>query len=268
MREFLYLNESLVDQFLAQVEDGLWEEQQEREKRTGDKKGGGSIGAKGLKVEGSMGSGREIEESRTRRQTPESRFNRLAKLAPELPDGEFLQIEDDTRDLYGILKPGLLIATECYVDIPSVGRAVAKIEEVKGLVDFMTIFGSERLDPGAQEAIDGISAFAERAGGDIICTGEIGDDLPILVFKLKSEYLRVDVSDLEGDAVILANVHRKWPEGDSYPILTVPGLDVMSRKDRRKMKATAKKTDTEDNDVFLEGPGITLSVVAIFRGAL
>jgi hypothetical protein len=265
MREFLYLNEVLVDQFLAQVDDGLWDEQQERERRTGERKGGGSVGIKPVKVDGKLGSERESEQSRTRRQTPESRFNRLANLVSDTPDDRPIKIDADVTNAYSQLSPGRLASVECYVDVPSIGRAIAQADQMQGLLDLMTTFAPDQVSAADREAIQGIGTIAQNMSNDVICTGEVDEEMPTFVFRLARKFLRVEMGELEGEAIVFGNVHRKWPEGDSYPILAVPGLDLMSRADRRKMKANAKKED-EEVDLQIEGPGITLSPVAVFRG--
>lgn len=114
----------------------MYDEESEREKVSGDRKGGGSVGISGAKVEGSLGRTRESELSRTRKQTPESRFNRLARLAADLPEEEFIEISSETNGIYGELIPGRLIAAECYLDIPSIGRVFANPEQVEGVFQY------------------------------------------------------------------------------------------------------------------------------------
>jgi hypothetical protein len=115
VREFIYLNNALVDQFLAQLEDGLYDEQQEKEKNTGDRKGGASFGMSGAKIEGNLGSGNETERSRTRRQTPESRFNRLADLVVTLPEDEHVTIDETSTGFFAAVRPGRLVTAGCYM---------------------------------------------------------------------------------------------------------------------------------------------------------
>jgi hypothetical protein len=266
VREFLYLNDDLVNQFLAQAEGGLYDEEAERERAAGDRHGDISLKVGPAVAGGSRRSGVDSEVSRTRRQTPESRFNRLALLLPELPEKEYLYFEPGGGNLYSLATPGRLLTTECYVDTPSVGRLLAQSEQLSGLADLMRMFNADGVDAKTEEALSGFSALSNIVGSDVICTGEIDDDLPVLVFKLLKKFLRADLGALEGEAIILGNIHRKWPEGQRYPLITVPGLDLMSRADRRRLQATTKSDDS--NDMTIDGPGLTLSVVAVYRGSV
>lgn len=83
-------------------------------------------------------------------------------------------------------------------------------------------------------------------------------------FKLNDGGLRVDLGDLEGDAVVVGKVEKTWTEGKTYPLLSLPGLNLMNREARRKMeKEVSAAPETAENS--LEGPAATLSVIAIFR---
>jgi hypothetical protein len=261
VREFLYLNESLVDQFLAQAEDGLYDEVAERERSVGGRKAGGSIGGYGARAEAGVSRDRESELSRVRRQTPESRFNRLAHLAEQLSESEYVEVSAADDHIYPVLTAGRLLAAECYVDVPSVGRVLAQPEQVEALFDVMKSFAADQLSDQDQTAMAGIAKLAGSMGGAIVGTGEIRESAPTLIFKLQKQYLRVDdLGDLEGDAVVFGRVARRWPEGESYPILAVPGLNMMSRGERRRMGEAP-----DDSDMTVPGPGATISVVAIYR---
>lgn len=265
MREFLYLNPELVNQFLAQAEDGLYDEQSEREKTTGDRKAGASLGVSGAKAEGGIGRAQESELSRTRRQTPESRFNRLAKLAATLPEDEFSEINPESENIYSLLEPGRLVAVDCYLDIPSIGRIFAEPGQVEGVFQMMKLFAPEQLDAESEKMIEGIKALSGGSGNAIVGTGEVDEGQPIVVFKLDKLNMRVStVDDLEGEVTVFGTVARRWPEGESYPILAVPGLGMLSRKERREMQKSGKPTAPE-GDAVVPGPGASISVVAIYR---
>src|SRR5688572_29598659 len=79
LRRFLYLNESLTDEFLAQLEGGLYSE--ESQTVTDTKERGGSLGGRVGPLEGkaSKGSAGEETTERTIRQVAEGAFTRLAE---------------------------------------------------------------------------------------------------------------------------------------------------------------------------------------------
>ncbi|MBM4722484.1 hypothetical protein GS439_06505 [Rhodococcus hoagii] len=257
MRDFLYLDNRLVDQFLAQVEDGLFDDEREREAR---KRGRGanldaSVGnvRAGVRLDGDS----ETDVERVRRQTPESRYNRLHQHL------ELASLNEESSQIYGALKPRLFVEAECYVDVPSVGRALADVENLTGVLDLMSSFSPGSVDADAPEMLKGLAAVSRSSGGALIATAEIRMDEPTLVFKLDRTSLRVPVGDLEGDAVVVGMVQKKWPEGEQYPLLTIPGINLLSRADRRKMgKGSVPK---QDDQMVLPGPAVSMTVVAIYR---
>ncbi|MDQ6945283.1 MAG: hypothetical protein M3256_03200 [Actinomycetota bacterium] len=95
LREFLYLNSKLTDQFLAQLEGGLFDEETERDSQTGKRGLGGGVRASVAEVKAEKGSERKNETERVRRQTPESQFNRLYDY---LGEDELMSIGDGIDD--------------------------------------------------------------------------------------------------------------------------------------------------------------------------
>jgi hypothetical protein len=259
LREFLYLNPQLVEQFVGQVEGGLYDEESEREQRA--REGKGKLGYGSLGVEG--GGGSQTETSRTVRQTPESRFNRLVELINSQED-LLISVDESTTGLYGRLAPGRLIDAICYVDVPSMGRFLAQAQELDGLAQLIEVFAPSSIDEEGAKAIQGLRTIGDRFSGSVVATGEVREEEPTLVFKLATEHLRVAIGDLEGEAHVFGMVHRKWPQGERYPLIAVPGVDLMSRSERRQI-AKSGPAQTEDDSAYLDGPGLTISVVAIYR---
>lgn len=257
MRDFIYLDERLVDQYLAQVEDGLYDDERERQGNTTSR---GVEAA--LRVGPAQAGGKRSKDSvadieRVRRQTPESRFNRLFEHL------DLIQVDDSTSQVYGLLNARAMAEVECYVDVPSVARALAQAPELAGIAEIATMFG-ETVDDDTAEAIQGITAIANRSEGSVIATGETREDEARFVFKLARHGIRVALDDLEGEAVVIGTVLKKWPEGESHPLVNVPGLNLLSRDERRRM-AREKGSEPQDPAMMLPGPGVTLNVVAIFR---
>ncbi|GAB3742580.1 DUF6414 family protein [Nocardiopsis nanhaiensis] len=263
MNEFLYLNSPLCEQFLAQIENGLYDGESEREVKGREFKGEANVDVPFLKGGGGASDSRETEVSRTRRQTPESRFNRLEAAAKDSNDNSFSDISEHSSRLYGKLRSKQLVSADCYLDIPPIGQALSQIDEIKGFFDLMKTFAPESINKDDEASITGMSKLSKTMGGKLVCTGEVGDHNPKLVFKLGREHMRVDIPDLEGDVTVFGKVQRKWPEGENFPLISVPGLDMVNRRGRRSIIANCKN---EDNDgMVIEGPGVTLSVVAIYR---
>jgi hypothetical protein len=263
-REFLYLDEKLVNELLAQVEDGIYDED-ERTSAHGTERSRGveaSLAASPLSLSGSNSraiSGND-ESRRVFRQTPESRFNRLySALDPDL-----IKIDETSTQVWPRVEARTLLEVDGYVDVPTIGRAIASGDQLANMMEMMRMFAPQQVTPEAEAAISGFQSVRTMMSGSVIANVEVHADQPTFVAKLDEQWLRVAVGELEGEASIVGRVKRRWPEGEAYPLLTVPGLDVMSRKDRR---AAAERGGNRNApaDIMVEGPAATLSVVAIYR---
>nr|WP_147301271.1 hypothetical protein [Calidifontibacter indicus] len=150
------------------------------------------------------------------------------------------------------------------MDVPSAARAIAHAGELAGIAHLASAFGT-MIDGETRSALDGMSALSERAGGSVVATGETNENEATFVFKLDADKLRVAVDELEGDAVVVGQVIKKWPEGESHPMITIPGINLLSRAERRKMAKEQRATSDGTDDATIPGPGITVNVIAIFR---
>jgi hypothetical protein len=260
LREFLYLDSSLVDQYLAQVEGGLYDNELERLGDASSRASNAELDAGVGQDGGRQTTSRSEEVERVRRQTPESRYNRLH----DALDGNFLALDESSSNVFDQLQVRQMVSADCYVDIPSMSRTLANAPALEGVADLMRMFAPEKLNGEAEKALGGLAKLSAISNGDVVATGELGDGEAKLAFKLSQDALRVPLEELEGEAMIIGRVQKKWPEGQRYSLLNIPGLNMMSREDRRKME---KKTKTENQaqGTFVEGPGASLSVVAIFR---
>jgi len=145
-----------------------------------------------------------------------------------------------------------MFVAECYVDIPSVSRAMGATEELAGLADLMKAFAPAQMDKETEEAMRGLSQFSAMTGGDFVATGDLRDGEATLAFKLTPAGLRVPIGELEGDSIVVGRIQRKWPEGQRFPLLNVPGLNLMSREDRRRMEREKPADDQEG--MYVNGP--------------
>ena len=134
MREFLYLNDDLVNQFIAQAEGGLYDEEAERERGASDRHGDIS-----LKVGPATAGGETATRAWTQRYLGRVGKRQKADSTALLccyPAFLKMSICILSRALAistaWPLRVGLL-TTECYVDTPSVGRLLAQSEQLSGL---------------------------------------------------------------------------------------------------------------------------------------
>lgn len=122
----------------------------------------------------------------------------------------------------------------------------------------------ETVDEATEQMIGGLSALGSLGGNAVVAVGSVDSEALRFAFKLDREWLRCDLGDLEGEATVVGRVLKKWSEGQRHSLLTLPGLNLMNREQRRQLERD--HSDGEGSaEMFLEGPAATLSVVAIFR---
>lgn len=135
LRNFLYLDERLTSQSLAQLEGGVYEE--EAQTVTAARARGGEAGAKAgpLTAKGSRGSTAEESASKTMVQTPEGDFRRLERLLEEQDGLQWLDAFDDA--IWKSLARGEALRVESVVKVSSVYQATELASSVGPLLGLM-----------------------------------------------------------------------------------------------------------------------------------
>jgi hypothetical protein len=111
---------------------------------------------------------------------------------------------------------------------------------------------AEKLPTGAQTAA--IRGFAHALKSDLVVVGDQGQGGPKVVGKLLSQYVH---EIPEGDACIVGKVTRLWARGERHALMSLPGAPFLGREQRRK-------AELKLDDSAVEGPAVTLDVLAIF----
>ena len=264
LRRFLYLDSVALNQYMGAVEGGLVSESTFRAKSTGSGRAG--VDAKVVNASGERG--REDEESRTLSDTDEARFDRLVAAAQARPDElawvEVVEPDTDFADI-GI---GAIVSWECDIYVPQIVQTMASSGEAAGAMKMM-----EDLLPSAQvlgldveglpdaAQLKAVSSFMGGLDASLLVVGEDDTTDWTIAGHLGDEALRG--GDLDGRAIVVGKVSRVLSLGKWKPFLTFPGMNLMSRDQRRKKEREAPAPGKEDE--YLHGPALVLDILAIFR---
>lgn len=262
-REFLYLDEEKVNSFLAQVEGGIYDESKSKDVSSRSRGGSASVGAQGFRAEAGRGSELGGETERTIRDTPESKFNRLYPSLDAKDIGK-----DPKASIWGDLSTSEIVCLDCEVEVPSVVRFMDQIDSISDIVSMMDKFAPGKVTPEDNEMVKGLQGFAKYVGDDkMMALGYPETESPVFAFRLrKANLLGVKPEDLEGELKVVGKVEGKWLEGETRSLLDIPGISMISRRDRRSMNRTSSSQPLESNeDMMIPGPGVSLSVIAIYR---
>ncbi|MCU0152382.1 hypothetical protein [Curtobacterium poinsettiae] len=264
LRSFLYLNEPTLNGYLSALEDGLRTAAEHRSSQTsslGAKGGIAGIGAQGEK-------GSDDETSRSYEDTSEARFERFMDLCSQNVDRSgWVDIVDGDTD-FDAAGAGSLLEFDCEAYVPQMirslsstggmGQAIQMMQSLGPLLNSMRP-GSVELPPSEQ--VQAVSSVSSLMGDDLVIVGERDDTDWRVTGRLISKNIRD--SEVDGPARIVGKVASVIPEGEYKSLLALPGMNLLSREQRRAQAKTGPKPGEEDN--WVSGPALTLDILAIYR---
>lgn len=262
MRRFLYLDTAALSDYVSGLEGGVRDSVSRRHQEGGTVKGGGDARVASLGGERSH----EDEESFVLNETPEARFGRFLRLAPDDDEFGLEEVLDADRHLAeaGI---GTLVSVECEIYVPDSVKMLAGGEELGkaiGLVEaFRPLAEMTGQDMGAvppAEQMEQMREATEGLKGDVVIVGEIDEADTRVAGQLRSQYIR---AELDGIVRVVGKVSKRWPAGKWKPLLALPGSSLMPRKKRRELERTQPQPGQEED--YLEGPAVMLDVLALYR---
>jgi hypothetical protein len=262
LKRFLYLDAVALADYLSALEGGLRDGESHRHSTGG--KGQGTIEARIIKAGGERSHEEEVSFSVS--ETPQSRFERLLKLARADPElSGWVDVLDAEEHLPGV-GIGAMVSLECEIYVPDVVRTLSSGDLTRffDLVDTLEpsadAIGLDTTGLPSREARDGIRGFAENVSARLVIVGEPDDSAWRIAGDLQDEFVQ---GDPDGRAMVVGKVARQWPAGQWKPLLALPGSSMLPRKKRRELERTRPKEGQEDQ--YLEGPALMLDVLAIYR---
>lgn len=259
LRNFLYLDERLTSQYLAQLEGGTFdaEDQSVTEIRNRGAEAGAKVGP--LNTKGSKGSSAEETSSRTMRQTPEGRYRRLEKLLDEEDAIQWLDAFDEA--IWTKLERGEALRIESVVKVPVFYTYTEMAAGFQPLMDLMQLFG-EPVDDETQTAVAGMTQIGQTLKELSIVAHAAGTPKYKFICPLKREFLREELGALEGECIVVGSLQRRLKPGEHYSILDDLGMGRLPRAERRRIERDMKK---ELPEVVISAPAALLSPLAVYR---
>ncbi|WP_148660129.1 DUF6414 family protein [Streptomyces globisporus] len=257
LRRFLYLDEQLVRESLAQADSGIIEEQTITRTNSKDGKLGGDLklGPAAAKAEKGKVSSEEIAQ--VLKQTPESQFNRLYQWLED--SSQMVEIFAADAEVWRGLHSGEVVAVQCELEVPTASRFMTSPEEMEALSQMAGLFG-QAMDEGQRAAFEGFAALSRSSEQRVVAIGDVDDGAPKIVSALKKSALRVGYEELENEATVVGILQKKIPARERHLLFNLPGMNLLPRAERRRM---AQASDA-DPSMFIEGPLGIVTPLAIF----
>jgi hypothetical protein len=259
LRNFLYLDDRLTSQYLAQLEGGVYDE--EAQSTTSGHNRGGEAGAKAgpLSARGSRGQSTEESTSRTVRQTPEGSYRRLEKLLDEADGLQWLDAFDDA--IWNKLERGEALRIEAVLKVSSLYTTSEMAASVGPLMELMNAVG-QSVDQDTQDAITGMTQINHALKDILVVAHAAGTPRFKFICPLKRDFLREDVGSLAGECIVVGSLQRRLKSTERYSLIDSLGLGGLPREQRRKAEREMKKSMP---DSVVSAPAALLTPLAIYR---
>jgi hypothetical protein len=268
LRRFLYLDAGVVDEFIAQIEGGLYGEEAQRIVEGDGRELGGEAGLGGggasVKARAGRKSSSQDERERTVQQTPESRFNRLYDSLESEQAIQWLEALDEP--IWDQLRRGEIVEVDGVVALSSLNKLLSLLGDFAPLLGVVEALGEPGLDAETAEAMQGLGALA----------GVFGKSMPIIVRaggspkykfvgQVSEDHMRVELGELEGEATMLAKLQRKLGPSEKYtPFDSIPAMAALPRSERNKF-ARELKNDKDLPDLVVSPPAAVVTPIAVYR---
>jgi len=259
LRNFLYLDDRLTSQYLAQLEGGTYEEEAQSDKDVRSR--GGEAGAKlgPLNAKSSKGSGGEASSSRMMRQTPEGNYRRLEELLDAEHAVQWLDAFDEA--IWDKLERGEALRIESVVKVPSIYKYTETAAGLAPLMKLMEVFG-EKIDKETQAAVKGMTQIGQALKDVSVVANAAGAPKFKFICPLKRDFLREDLAALDGECIVVGSLQRRLKPTEPYSILDDLGMGGLPRAERRKIERDLKK---KLPDSVVSPPAVLLTPLAIYR---
>ncbi len=259
LRRFLYLDETLNRNFLAQLEGGTYDEEAQTTVTDQERKRGltGRAGPIGAEVTGSR-SGQDTA-SRTVRQVADGEFTRLMGLLEEAGAVQWLEAFDES--IWRQLRRGEVLEAEVELSLPTLFQFTAMADSAGPMIELMKATG-QQLDDGAEQGLQLVSQLSALFRDVVALARPVGSPDYTFIVSIDRQWLRTDLSDLRGEMTIMGTIERKLRENEAWSLLDVLGLTGLP--DAQEMIDSLESSEDLVGNV-VRPPAAVLSPIAIYR---
>jgi hypothetical protein len=275
LRRFLYLDNEIVGQFLAQVEGGEFDEQRITDQQSTSSGIGASVKAGPASAHADRGKTGSSQAETVLKQSGPSRFNRLHSILETEHGLSTVNAADDA--IWEGLEVGEIIEAVVTVEIPEFFQTMDQMSDlvtIAPILDALTGLASLGL-PGLDVSEDKLAQIADLKGAMPAITGissAVSEaPLPVMMhlvdapkYKflavLDRSLLAVDRAEIVGEARALIKIDRHIAKGKPETIPLMPGVPQKSRAQRR-----ASGGQENSSTLTLRAPAARATCIAIYR---
>ena len=269
LRNFLYLNEQILDGYLSAIEGYTPTKVTQTTKATNTKKSGISASVK--VASGEVGK-QEVNETETHMEieiSPASKVQKLIDYLSEESEIPFYEYMDESswRSLYrdSVVE---FMGNVRFAKIKEFAKAVSEIER---LVNVLQEFSDKPLiNLKTQKELDGIKTLNHlQKGNEIPCVLSFGELKEYkVVCYLNELFFKVDQDSFIGDVTILCKIQKKIDKGNSIQLTDIFKTFremPLNREQRRSMPSKQQLVTPKEFSDIIRGPAFVVTPIAIYN---
>ena len=264
LRNFLYLDTSMLNDYLATMEGYLVESSELIENKLTSTSGKGNlkIAEAGHQVDVETGKVSKLK------QTDTGNFQKLYDL---IDDKSLLQyLEDFDNEIWNDIKRNEIVEMPGILSVTNLFNTLNQVGSISPLIDIMNVFGdSDLVDEKSMTTINGLKAVSEMNNDKeipVILKLEFSDKYSFAA-KLQPEYIRGNMEKLDGEVTMLGKVQKVISHDQEYELFSLTsGIDSLMKHQSRDQRRKYEKNNTDNNvSDKISGPAIILIPLAIYR---
>ncbi len=265
LRNFLYLNMKLLDDYLSTIEGYLSEAEVYTDSRTNKTSGGVEAGIPVVKGSGKIESTKSEEIRREVKITKASKFEKLFNYLKKDNLEYYELINEEIFDKLSRNKFIEVLVTPRFSKLKKLIDLASKIGEIADSMNMYT--NQSNLDEKNKQAITGISALKKlQNSNEISCVFSFENKEYPLVAYLVEQYFEVPQAQFIGQVNMLCKIQRKIPKGKSIKldeifenVKNIP----LNRAQRRSMPRDLNNPDEIKDEI--KGPAFIVIPIAVYQ---
>ena len=263
LRKFIYLDTETLTDYVSQIEGGTIETSTVTHEASSTGMAGLDVKVASVRGDKQSSSG----DSTTRRDTDSARLDRLLSTAESQPEElGWVEIQEPSTDLDGV-GIGATVHGEFDLSIPPGSQLLSKAGELGSMLDMVdmmeplvSMFGADTGGLPPKKERDGIKTLVHGLNAPRVLLGEVDDSDWKLVAVLNEDFI---VSDITGYARVIGKVVKILSANQWMPLVTLPGMNLKSRAERRKLERTRPESGHENE--FIQGPAVIVDLLTVYR---
>ena len=266
LRNFLYLNEQMLNDYLAIFEGAVPSNVIKTEKETNTTANVKTGDVKFLKGETSKETEKQLE---TKIELEISAAAKFQKLFDNLKHVNFYDFVNE--EIWNEIKRNEIIEVMGTIRFSKIKQLTKGIEDIERLVDMVEqIFPQKIASDEERRSISGIKKLNELQNGkEVACVVTLNDCAKYqFVCYLDEDWFRVNQENFVGDVTILCKVQKKVEKGQSIELndlfKNIRNMPLNREQRRQIMDKSDMKTPKELSDI-IKGPLFVVAPVAIYK---